>query len=487
MEQKFLKIEPMHDKKAFLRKIWIELANADAPLDIFKSDFSDVKIEEYHILSTSANFTANWQGDIGTYCTESYLDVETYYEEIPYIGLEEKYDLDLHGYRTVRVEKTRREERQRQVPRERTKTEWHFSSGRYSGEVESFECIDPRGTFSSERYKKDVDSKFYIRCTNEELAKSTDMIITDQMMERVSELHEKNGEMKMCASLPGDTYDEKSIRYSSNCTPICATLMRFPEYQTNIMYNGNTYQRRAFAFGGMTLMGDPIKNPLNAQVVTKKKIDNAKAYIKAKKAETDKAIKNKKDETDKAIKNKKDEVDKAIKEKRNETSEIIQDRTNEIDSKVWNKTKLVSTLSVALLLISTIVSALLRFLAPVIVLFVCAIAGLIVSKVDYKKKRDEIEKETGSKNLADEETQKEYIDKLNAECKKYIDKLNAECKEYTNTLSAKCAAECKAYMDNTILECENYEKSRKSDILAALNAKLASLGMPPASVNEYSI
>ena len=150
------------------------------------------------------------------------------------------------------------------------------------------------------------------------------------------------------------------------------------------------------------------------------------------------------------------------------------------------------------MLISTIVSALLRFLAPVIVLFVCAIVGLIVSKVVYKKKRDEIEKETESKNLADEEAQKEYIDKLNAECKEYTeklnaeckaytDKLNAECKEYTDTLNAKCAAECKAHMDNTILECENYEKSRRSDILAALNAKLTSLGMSPASVNEYSI
>ena len=242
MEQKFLKIDPMHDKKAFLRKIWIELANADAPLDVFKSDFSDVKIEEYHILSTNANFEANWKGDIGTYYTEPYQDFETYYEEVPYIGLEKKYDPDF-GYYNVEVEKTRREERQRPVTRYREKTEWHFSNGRYAGEVESFECIDPKGTFSHERYNNDVNSKFYTRCTDEELAKSTDMIITDQMMDRVAELHKKDGEMKMCASLPGNTYE--NVTYSFNCTPICATLMRFPEYQANIMYNGNAYERTA--------------------------------------------------------------------------------------------------------------------------------------------------------------------------------------------------------------------------------------------------
>ena len=289
------------------------------------------------------------------------------------------------------------------------------------------------------------------------------MIITDQMMDRVAELHKKDGEMKMCASLPGDTYE--NITYSFNCTPICATLMRFPEYQANITYNGNAYERRAFAFGGMTLMGDQIKNPLNAQDVTKKKMDDANSYIKAKKSETDKAINAKKVETD-----------KAIKEKQDETSATIQDRTNAIDTKVWNKTKLVSFLSIALLLISTVVSAFLRFLVPVIALFACAIVGLIISKIFYKKMRDAIEKDTETKNSADISAQEEYINALKTEYKEYTDKLNA-----------KCAAECKAHMDNTILECENYEKTRRSDILAALNAKFASLGMPPASVTEYSI
>ena len=46
-EKNFLKIEPLHDKKAFLRKAWVELANDDVPLDVFKSDFSDVSIQEY--------------------------------------------------------------------------------------------------------------------------------------------------------------------------------------------------------------------------------------------------------------------------------------------------------------------------------------------------------------------------------------------------------------------------------------------------------
>lgn len=462
MEEKFLKIEPMHDKKAFLRKVWVELANADVPLDVFNSDFSDVKIEEYHILSTKANFSANWQGDIGSYYDEPYEDFETYYEEIPYIGLERTYDCEI-GWYDKRVEKTREEERQRRVTRYRKKTEWHFSNGRYSGEVKSFECVDPKGSFSSERYEKDVDSKYYIPFIDEELAKSKDMIITNQMMDRVAELHKKDGEKKMCSSLPGDTYE--NINYSFNCTPTCATLMRFPEYYTNIIYNGKAYERRAFAFGGMTLSGEKINNPLTTQDVVKKKMDDGKAYVKAKK-----------DETDKAIKAKKDETDKAIKEKEFETTDITFKRTLDIDDKVWSETKIFLIASAALLLISIIMSLFLRYIVPVIILFVCAIAGLVVSKIFYKKTRTVTESVANIKNSADK-----------LELEKYTNKLNAECADYADTLSSKCVEECKTHMDNITHECENYEKSRRADILNALNAKLASLGMPPASVDEYSV
>lgn len=506
MEQKFLKIEPMHDKKAFLRKAWVELANEDVPLDVFKSDFSDVKIEEYHILKTSATFSANWQGDIGNCYSEPYEDFETYYEEVPYLGLEEKYDYTI-GYYNVQAEKTRREERQRKVIRYREKTEWHFSNGRYSGEVGSFECVDPKGTFSTERYEKDVDSKYYICFTDEELSKATDMTITDTMMKRVDELHKVDGERKMCASLPGDEY--QNITYRFECIPICATLMRFPEYCANIIYNGNAYERRAFAFGKMTLVGGKVNNPLDTKAVIKKKKEDADIYIKSKKAATEKAIKEKEAETNKVIKAKESETDKAIKEKESATdkaikekeyaiNEIILKRTLAIDTKVWNKTKVALLSSVALLLISTIISAVLRFLAPVIIFFVCALAGLVVSKIFYKKIRDEIEKDAENKNSADRLELKEYADYLTSECKQYINGLTSECKQYIDGLNAECkkciaaldkqcAAECKAYMDNLTLECENYEKSRRSDILAALNAKLASLGMSPASVDEYSV
>jgi hypothetical protein len=237
----------------------------------------------------------------------------------------------------------------------------------------------------------------------------------------------------------------------------------------------------------MMLVGEKISNPASVDVVTKHKTEDAEAYVKAKKEATDKAIEAKRKETGDAIRTKKNEIAKAIKEKENETTQIIENRTNDIDNKVWNKTKIFSLSSIALLLISIGISAFLRYLAPVIILFVCAIAGLVFSQIFYKKMRDEIEKDTATKNTADELALKEYVDALNAECNACVGELNAACEQRVKELNDKCNADCKAYTDKATLECKNYKNERRKDVLTALNAKLVSLGMPPASVSEYSV
>ena len=84
MRQGFYKIDPMYEKKEFLRKAWISLAHEDVPLEVFEADFGDVTQEEYHILCTGADYEVSWSGEIGNDRIEYYMDVETYYDREPY-------------------------------------------------------------------------------------------------------------------------------------------------------------------------------------------------------------------------------------------------------------------------------------------------------------------------------------------------------------------------------------------------------------------
>ena len=92
MKLSFFKIDPMHEKKDFLRKAWISLAKEDVPLDVFGADFSEVFEKNYHLLCTGATYDMSWNAEIGNYRTESYIDIETYYDNEPYTDYEEKYD-----------------------------------------------------------------------------------------------------------------------------------------------------------------------------------------------------------------------------------------------------------------------------------------------------------------------------------------------------------------------------------------------------------
>lgn len=264
MQPSFFKIDPTYEKREFLRKAWISLAHEDVPLEVFDADFGDVKQEAYHILSTGADYEVSWTGEIGNDRDEYYMDVETYYEQVPYTEYERKYNASLKIYENVPVTKYRKEERQRQVQKKRTVTDWHSGHGEHAGRARSWECVDGRGTFDQKRYNKDVDTKDYVTLSADELKQSPDMRITDGMLARAEELRDNELNKNLRWALPGNhnrgvTY--RTLSYTLNYV----SFARVPEYAADITFNGTTYTKRALACGNMTMSAAAIPNPVSAE------------------------------------------------------------------------------------------------------------------------------------------------------------------------------------------------------------------------------
>lgn len=395
MDQVFFKVDPKFGKDEFLRKAWISLAKEDAPIEIFDSNFTDVTEEQYRILSAHAAYQTSWEGLIGNDRTESYIDVETYYEQIPYTDYEKKYDSNIKDYRQVPVTKYRKEERQRQVRKNRTVTDWTNGNGHHSGKAGCLDCLDPKGTYDASRFLNDFDAYECSALSEEERAAQPDMQITQSVMDFARNKHEADIESNLRQSLPGD--HAKDITYQVlSYTPTDATMIKVTEYQATIDYKGQTYEKRAFSLGKMTVSSTDIPNPLS--------IEDAKKEMRAK------------------------------------TKRENAERTAAIEGKVWESTGMLSVISILLLAASCVVSALLRFLIPVIACFAVALGMFIFSKIFAKVKRNSIKEKTERENTA---------------------------------ATAACSA-----------ACADYEKNQREKILEALNKKLTSLGLSPATEQE---
>lgn len=347
MTPNFFKIDPMHEKKTFLRKAWISLAQEDVPLDAFEADFSEVATADYHVFCTGANYDMSWNGEIGNYRTESYIDIETYYDNEPYTDYEEKYDSTEKRVVRRAVTKYRKVEKQRQVRKERTVTDWHSGNGEHSGQTKSWECIDAGDTFNQHRYDADIRSDFFVALTPDELEKSADMVITDDMYSRAEALCVQHAENNLWRALPGDT--TRNITYRINSFNVTyASLFRFPEYSVSINYNGRTYAKRAFACGGMTMAKAGIPNPISVEE-EKKKLHG--------------------------------ECDKKIEEE-----------YKQVKQKAWKKVLPVYLAGVSVLTLSIVMSLFVHYLFPVIACFAVSVAAFIFAKKFAKKVKENANK-----------------------------------------------------------------------------------------------
>lgn len=395
----FMKIEPKIDEKEFLRKAWISLAQEDVPIDVFETaDFSEVNQDYYRIYSTSAMYDATWEGEIGNNRQEAYTDYETYYEKIPYTEYERKYNSSTNKYDQVPVTKYRQEERQRAVTKYRTVTDWHAGNGHHGGMAYFLGCVDEKVGFDDTRFSKDFSRNFCQSIPDDELAAMPDMEISSSMENAAYAEHVSQIKTNLMASLPGDCSKDISYRIQ-DYDIIDNTLIRIPEYTTEIEYNGSVYYKRAFPFGNITMTQARIYNPISI----KSKVNELQAT----------------------------------------TREENKKRIVQMEENIWNKSKVLVLSTLGLLAASIVVSLFVKFLFLVIALFGAGVAMFILTKFSTKNIRSPMEKLTQSEN----------------------DKAQRKCEE----------------------ACNNYSAIQTQKIMEALNKKLASLGLEPATPKELDM
>ena len=362
-------------------------------------EFSDFTQKSHRVIYGLASYSATWSAQIGNDRKETYTDYEKYYERIPYTVYEEKYNYSTKRTETVAVTKYRQEERQRAVLKERTVTDWNSGNGEHSDIVERFAGLDDMPNNGLARFLYDfskIDENYISELSLDEIEKNPKMQITEATSKFVFDVHAPEIYRQLYSSLPGDHI--KNVDYnitSYNQSKI--QLIEAPEYSASIKYDGKEYKKVGFSFGNMTIGGDVIPNSVGIEEI---KLQKQKA-----------------------------------------TKEEINKRNEEIDDKVWNATSKISIVSIVLLLASIIVSAFVKFLAPVIICFICAIGMCTFSMTYSKKTKIEIQDITDIENIA---AQKACDD-----------------------------------------ECLNYEKTKKAEMLVLLNKKLSSLGLEPINDSEF--
>ena len=394
MRQEIVKINPEFSKEEFVRKAWITLAQDDAPLEVYQSDFSEVSQHDFQVFYNTISFRVGWQAEIGNDRTETYTDYEKYYEKIPYTDYETHYNSQTKQNETKPVTKYRQEERQRAVTKTRIVTDWNFGNGIHSGVSSNYVCLDSNKNFRMKQFIED-----YNRTRTAPLDKSDrEMQITESMFDLINTEHAHTIYQDVHRSIPGDHNKNLSfdVEESENLTAI---LMKVPEYRMSIKLKDKTYHKNTFPFGSLTIDGETPKNQ-------------------------------------NSLKKEKQQREEAL-------SKTFLQREQVARNQIWKLTSKFSLPAIGLLSLSIVVSLFVRFLFPVITIFLCSVAAFILSLL-Y------------TKHIQKRETYSAMID---------------------NSIEE----------DNFKKEFANYSRNHKIETLNALNKKLESLGFAPASPEEYNV
>ena len=381
------KILPQFNEQTFLRKAWIKLAQDDAPIEIFERGNVEASLEEKRIFFNSVAYEGSWTGEIGNDRQESYTDYENYTEEIPYTDYELKWDRDLKKNVRVPVTKYRKEQRQRAVTKTRTVTDWHSSSGSYSGSNSDFVCID--GALDRPLFTEEYDASYIKYLSEAEVTAEPDMAITKNMHGAIKQTHANAIDRDVDRALPGD--HQRSVNYTvDSYRSTQSFLIKTPVYSATISYLGKEYAAHAFPFGKMKLNGDTVEN------------DHG---LRAKRA---------------SLKRLRDDA--------------IANQEAEVEARKWKTIMPVAYTSVALLALSILISLFIRVLPLVIIGFGLAIAGLFYSKIKNKAAQEKAKEEAKSfasikdreMNEAYDTFAKEYKEKLLTALNKKLTSLGYE-------------------------------------------------------------
>ena len=414
-ETAYYEIIPEYSEKDFLRASWISLAKEDAPLDIFECDFTDIEINDHQIFLEEISADTSYVADIGNDREEPYIDYETYED----YELHDKIEYYTEGFGDQKKEKQRIVQekipvkKQRQVTRYRTVTDWTPTSGTLNASSSvMIENIDGLPLDES-RYlqSKKGASDNSIIALSEDLKKQIE--ISESTRKSVDSEHNSNLTEEVYYYLSGDHKRNLNVQIKK-ITSSSSTLTVAKEYSANMKYNNTTYKKYAFPFGKiMSVGGDTIRNSQSLESVKQEKNNELKRWIG---------------------------------EKTDELNAYKQNEIEDVGKRVWNKTKVISILTFALLVGSIVVSVFVHYLAIVIGLFAVAAAAFVFNTI-VERRETKAEREV---------------------CKERISKAASQSETEINNEKKKVAD-----------EISNYSANYKIKQTELLNNKLVSLGLEP--------
>ena len=309
-----LKILPTFDKDEFLRKVWTTFANEDAPIELFEKDFETVEVKDYEVLIDTISAEASFSASIGYNRQESYIGYEKYYEEVPYDVREDYYDVTTRSRRSRVVTKFRNIEKERQVTKYKTVTDWSlFSDSRSINKTTAYVTNRNYSDFDKAAFReayKGIDHSKVISLLGKEAAMFR---ISSAAYKKAEEEHNRAVQRSVANSLPGDRYRDLDCSYS--VIDQTSTLYKVPMYKATINFNGKEYIKYAFPFGDeLKICGDKVQNEQSFAAI---------------KSQTERELEN-----------------NAIK------------RRSKVESYVWKKTGFIEILATALLILTIIISLL---------------------------------------------------------------------------------------------------------------------------------
>ncbi|MBR3436409.1 MAG: hypothetical protein IKG97_01505 [Lachnospiraceae bacterium] len=389
-------IIPEYTKEDFLRKAWITLASEDAPIDVFTENFSEVSEIEHQVMVESVSADVSYEASVGYDREEPYLDYETYYENEPYIAYEKQYNNTANRWEERQVTKYKKVAKQRQVTKYKRVTDWSPINGTHSTKsvvvVENLPGVYlDEYAFVSSLTGLNLDSN--TRAASEEEAEN--MNITDKTRETANYEHASTICRSVENSLRGDHHRDLSTDITDTYGWNTILYNTF-EYSVSICYKGQTYKKHAFPFGPMNIEGDEITNT--------------------------------------------DSLDTITERMKQESEEKNTKREKAVEENVMKATGMISYLTIALLLVSIIISFFVHVTALVVIAFILAVGAFVFNTIKViKEEKDE---------------------------------------------RGRAAEEIEAETRKTDEEIFDYEVNYKVKQRNALDQKLASLGLKPVTANE---
>ncbi len=344
-----IRIQSEFDKQEFIRKAWEALAEDDVPIEVFECDFGDVFVNEHEIVLEVVSADVFYQASIGYDRQESYIDMETYYEKVPYTDYETAYE---NGVKIQKpVTKYRKEERQRQVTKYRTVTDWSPTSGTHNAKsrvlVENVASLD----FDIMHFKNSITEEALKNATEEGLK-----TISDFTQAKIDAEHENDLSYSACSSLPGDHYRDfnyniGTLTYEKEKVYMCS------EYEAHITFNGKTYIKKCFPFGNATVRGDKIENQMSAEAFKERKT--------------------------------------------REVLENAKKRKESIPNKLWEKNGILSIVALAILACSFLFCIVVPVPALIIIMYILGVGAYVGNTILKKKNLKEIEEKVKKEEEAE--------------------------------------------------------------------------------------